>query len=58
MKELSFEKMESIQGGRFFGYGDWSASECSNGWQILTRTYYVFWIAADYDYKMVQCVDN
>lgn len=56
MKELSFEKMEELQGGRFFGYGDWIAGDCVNGWQTFYRVYYVFWINAGYDYDFRQCI--
>ncbi|NEW84843.1 MAG: hypothetical protein GZ094_21085 [Mariniphaga sp.] len=45
MKKLSFEQMENVQGGTFFGTGDYyQNSSCLDGKTVVCNDYYVFWI--------------
>lgn len=53
MKELSFERMEELQGAKFWGSGDYyDATECDDGKKVICKDYYVFWI------KVVKCWDD
>lgn len=59
MKELSVNKLESLEGGKFWGWSDWDCStsvgvggECTT----CTRTYSTFWIVVDNDVS-VSCTE-
>jgi len=45
MKKLELNQMESVEGGKFWGWTEWKPNgACLNGWQSWTRSYKALWI--------------
>ncbi len=56
MKTLELNQMESIEGGKFWGWSPTgTCSNCINGWQICNYKHQVFWIVDAYDYRVEEC---
>jgi hypothetical protein len=50
MKKLNVENLEKIQGGKFWGSGNYyDTTGCDDGEKIVCNDYYIFWI------KVIKC---
>ena len=57
MKKLELNQMENLEGGKFWGWTNWTPTgPCENGFQTLVRHYDVLWINTGvYEYNVVSC---
>jgi hypothetical protein len=56
MKKMSFEKMASVQGGRWIGTGTLhTCGTCYDGVTICKATFYVLWIPLWSTYSTHAC---
>lgn len=56
MKELTLEQMETTQGGKFWGWGEWENSgSCNNGLRVQYRHYSIFWLEVADDHRVIPC---
>ncbi|MCZ8169242.1 hypothetical protein [Flavobacterium sp.] len=57
MKTLELKQMENLEGGKFWGWSDWTPTgPCTNGFQTVSRHYDVLWINTGvYEYNVVSC---
>ncbi|MBN8665638.1 MAG: hypothetical protein J0L83_13740 [Chitinophagales bacterium] len=55
MKKMDFNQMERTEGGKFWGWSEWSCGPCdATGHQSCVRSYSAFWIKVDYQYDYIQ----
>jgi hypothetical protein len=56
MKKLELNQMENLEGGKFWGSGEWhNVGGCDNGWQTISSSHYAFWMVVDVEYNEVPC---
>ena len=55
MKKLELNQMEGLEGGKFWGWSDWSWGPCNGGLQAGTRHYYAIFIDVDSDFRTRPC---
>jgi hypothetical protein len=49
MKKLELNQMENLDGGKFWGWSEWSNGPCVDGFYNRARTYSVIWFSVDFD---------
>lgn len=55
MKKLELNQMENLEGGKFWGWGETRWSDCVDGYQLGTTTYYMLWMNVDSDVSSRAC---
>ena len=56
MKKLEMNEMEIVEGGKFWGWSEWTAmGPCTNGKMSVVRHLDTFWITVAYDYDVIDC---
>lgn len=56
MKELTLEQMETTQGGKFWGWGEWSDNgQCNNGIKVQHQHYYILWFEVATELRTIAC---
>ena len=55
MKKLELNQMKNLEGGRFWGWGDWQSGPCEGGFQNQIRVYSVIWFSVDAETRTVAC---
>ena len=55
MKKLELNQMEIVEGGKFWGWGDWHWKPCVDGVQEGMRVYSAFWLSVDYEETSRAC---
>lgn len=56
MKKLEVNQMENLEGGKFWGTGEWTAmGSCTNGHQTVYQNTYALWFVVEREYNIIDC---
>jgi hypothetical protein len=55
MKPMNENQLINLEGGKFWGWGEWECSPMGGGMCFCTRDYHAFWIDVDTDYDIKAC---